>query len=57
VAASNGGNMMSERNQSVLSLIVVLGVFLLTYADKLQGQAATGLIGMIVGYLFGKGKK
>lgn len=39
-----------------LSLVVIVGVFLLVYVERLQGQAATGMIGMIVGYLFGKGR-
>ncbi len=43
--------------QFVLSVLVMIGVFLLTYLDKLQGQAATTLIGMIVGYLFGKERR
>lgn len=45
--------MVRSTRQFVLSLLVLLGIFLLTYMDKLQGQAAT-LIGMIVGYIFGK---
>ena len=52
----DGGDTMTVKTQSVLSYIVVIGVFLLTYADKLPEQSITGLIGMIVGYLFGKGK-
>lgn len=45
---------MTPVGKFILSTIVVMGVFLLTYTDKVQGQAATTLIGMIVGYLFGK---
>ena len=42
---------MTTKTQLVLSLTVIMGVFLLILADKLQGQAATGLVGMIVGYV------
>lgn len=53
----NGGNAMNATLHFILSIIAVIGVFLLTYSGKLQGQAATTLIAMIVGYLFGKGRK
>lgn len=36
-------------------LVVVIGVFILTYTEKRLSQDATTLIGMIVAYLFGKG--
>ena len=41
----------------ILLLLVVIGVFSLILVDKIQGQAATTLIGIIVAYLFGKRKK
>ena len=37
-----------------LSLLVIVGVFILTFFDKLQGQTAATLIGAMVGYLFGR---
>lgn len=43
--------------QFILSLIIIIGVFVLTYFDKLHGQVAATLIGTIVGYLFGKTRK
>lgn len=43
--------------QFILSLLVVIGVFVLTYLDKLQGQTAATLIGAMVGYLFGRFRK
>jgi xanthine/uracil permease len=47
---------MNSTFQFVLVLVVVLGILLLTYTEKLRKQDATTLIGMIVGYLLGKGK-
>lgn len=46
---------MNSVFQFVLVLIVVIGVVFLTYTEKLHAQDATTLIGMIVGYLLGKG--
>lgn len=40
-----------------LSLVVIVGVFFLVYADRLQGQAAATLIGGIVFSIFGRGSR
>jgi hypothetical protein len=48
---------LDKSYQFVLSSLIVTGVFLLTYFDKLQGQAATCLIAMIVGNIFRKDRK
>lgn len=40
-----------------LSLVVIVGVFFLVYAERLQGQAAATLIGAIVFSLFGRVSK
>jgi hypothetical protein len=36
-------------------LVIVIGVLLLRYTGKLSAQDTTTLIGMIIGYLLGKG--
>ncbi len=41
----------------ILSLLVIIGVLFLIYAERLQGQAAATLIGVIVWSLFGRGRK
>ncbi len=46
---------MNSTFQFVIVLVVVIGVLFLTYTEKLRAQDATTLIGMIVGYLLGKG--
>ncbi len=48
--------MATPTHNKMLHIVVVVGVFILIYCDKLQGQAAIGLIVMIVRYLFGRRK-
>ena len=48
---------MSEKYQLILRILVVLGVFLLYNSGKLQGEAAFGLIVIIVSSVFDKTRK
>jgi hypothetical protein len=48
---------MSEKYNLVLRIFVMSGIFLLVYFGKLTGEVASGFIGIIVAYAFGKGKK
>lgn len=46
---------MNSTFQFVIVLVVLIGVCFLTYTEKLRAQDAAALIGMIVGYVLGKG--
>jgi len=37
----------------IIMLIIMLGVIFLAYDGKIDGSAATGLIGAVIGYVFG----
>lgn len=40
-------------SQSILALIVVIGSGVLLYTETLSAEAATGVVGIILGYFFG----
>lgn len=41
--------------QSILAFIVVIGSGVLMYYNVLSTEAATGVVGVILGYFFGSG--
>ena len=36
-----------------IMMVVVIGIILLAYSGKIDGSAATGLLGAVIGYVFG----
>ena len=37
----------------IIMMSILLSVFLLTYCELIDGSAATGLLGAVIGYVFG----
>jgi uncharacterized MnhB-related membrane protein len=50
-------NHMPEKYNLVIRMLIISGIFLLVYFGKLTAEVASGFIGIIVAYAFGKGKK
>jgi hypothetical protein len=50
-------NHMSKKYHLILRIVVASGIFLLYYSGKFQGEAAFGLIAIIVSSVFGKARK